>query len=108
MLYKFKSKNAADVIMLEPNGRQVLQIIGNQSGASGIILPGEMTAAITALEAAIQQDEAARRAAADEAKSKADDKEAPGESISLRQRATPFIDLLRRGARDGTEIVWGA
>ena len=108
MLYKFKSKNAADVIMLEPNGRQVLQIIGKQSGASGIILPGEMTAAITALEAAIQQDEAARRAAADEAKSKGDDKEAPGESISLRQRATPFIELLRRGARDGTEIVWGA
>ena len=108
MLYKFKSKNAADVIMLEPNGRQVLQAIGKQAGASGIIQPGEMPAAITALEAAIAQEETAQRAAAAEAKSSRDDDEAPGQTISLRQRAAPFIDLLKRNAKDGTEITWGA
>ncbi|APW40459.1 hypothetical protein RD110_04230 [Rhodoferax koreense] len=108
MLYKFKSKNAADVIMLEPNGRQVLQLIGKQTGPQGIIQPAEMTAAISALEAAIQQDEAAQRAAAAEAKAGQDGDEKPGEAISLRQRAAPFIDLLRRNARDGTEITWGA
>ncbi len=108
MLYKFKSKNAADVIMLEPNGRQVLQIIGKQTGASGIIQPTEAGAAISALEAAIQQDETARRAAAAEAKSEGDEKNAPGEAVSLRQRATPLIELLRRSQKDGTDITWGA
>ena len=28
MLYKFKSRATADVIMLEPNGRQLVQIMG--------------------------------------------------------------------------------
>lgn len=109
MLYKFKSKNAADVIMLEPNGRQVLQAIGKQTGAQGIIQPAEMAAAITALESAIQQEEAAQQAAVAEAKSRGDkvDGSAPAEAVSLRQRATPFIELLRRSAKDGTEIVWG-
>ena len=31
MLYKFKSKAAGDLIMLEPNGRRVLQIIGKDA-----------------------------------------------------------------------------
>jgi cyclopropane-fatty-acyl-phospholipid synthase len=108
MLYKFKSKNAADVIMLEPNGRQVLQAIGKQTGPSGIIQSAEMPAAITALEAAIAQDESARRAAGAEAKSPRDDDEAPSQVISFRQRAAPFIELLKRSAKDGTDIVWGA
>ena len=37
MLYKFKSRATADVIMLESNGRQVLEIVGKTPGASGII-----------------------------------------------------------------------
>ena len=32
MLYKFKSKSTADLIMLEPNGRRVLEIIGKTPG----------------------------------------------------------------------------
>ena len=42
MLYKFKSKAAGDLIMLEPNGRRVLEIIGKDAGPKGIILPEEM------------------------------------------------------------------
>ena len=46
MLYKFKSKAAGDLIMLEPNGRRVLDIIGKDPGAKGIILPEEMPPAM--------------------------------------------------------------
>ncbi|HYF41680.1 MAG TPA: DUF1840 family protein, partial [Ramlibacter sp.] len=42
MLYKFKSKAAGDLIMLEPNGRRVLEIIGKDAGPKGIIQPDEM------------------------------------------------------------------
>lgn len=48
MLYKFKSKAAGDLIMLEPNGRRVLEIIGKDAGPKGIILPEEMPGAIGA------------------------------------------------------------
>ena len=37
MLYKFKSRVTGDLIMLEPNGRRVLEILGKDPGAPGII-----------------------------------------------------------------------
>ena len=49
MLYKFKSKAAGDVIMLEGNGRRVLEIMGKAPGPQGIILPVQMAAGIAAL-----------------------------------------------------------
>ena len=102
MLYKFKSKATGDLIMLEPNGRRVLEIIGKDAGAKGIILPEEMPGAISALEAAIAREEQEQQDAADEAK-------APrgGDNVSLRQRAVPFVDMLRRASSAGKEIVWG-
>jgi hypothetical protein len=105
MLYKFKSKAAADLIMLQPNGQRVLQIIG-KDGAKGIILPEQMPAAIAALAAAIDKEEAALKAAQLEAAEKGEDPPHV-EGISLRQRATPFIDMLRRCAAAEKEIVWG-
>ena len=30
------------------------------------------------------------------------------EFVSLRQRAAPFIDMLRRSAEGGHDVVWGA
>ena len=49
MLYRFKSKAAGDVVMLEPNGKQVLEILGKDPAHPGIILPEQMPAAIQAL-----------------------------------------------------------
>ena len=97
MLYKFKSKNAGDVIMLEPNGRKVLEIIGKDAGPTGIILPEQMPAAIEALHAAITLEESG-------------DVEAgavPGDALGLRQRAVPFIDMLERNHKSGDDVVWG-
>lgn len=97
MLYKFKSKDAGDLIMLEPNGRRILEVIGKEAGPKGIILPEQMPAAIKALEAAIALEESG-------------DEEAgavPGEGLGLRQRAMPFIDMLKRNHEAGHEVVWG-
>jgi len=106
MLYKFKSKAAGDLIMLEPNGRRVLQIIGKDPGPKGIILPEEMPQAVQDLEAAIVREEAEQKAAIEEAKAKG---EVPPrfDAVSLRQRAVPFIDMLRRCSKEDKEIVWG-
>ena len=106
MLYKFKSKAAGDLIMLEPNGRRVLEIIGKDPGPKGIILPDEMPAAMQKLDDAIVREEAEQQAAIDEAKAKG---QVPPrfDAVSLRQRAVPFLDLPRRCSQAGKEIVWG-
>lgn len=106
MLYKFKSKAAGDLIMLEPNGRRVLEILGKDPGPKGIIQPAEMPGAIGKLEAAIAQEEAEQEAAVEEARQK----QLPPPKfpeVSLRQRAVPFIDMLRRAHQADREIVWG-
>ena len=113
MLYKFKSKTTGDLIMLQPNGRRVLEIIGKDTqadtgstGDRGILLPEQMPAAIAALEAAIVQEETDQKAALAAALARF---EPPPrfEAISLRQRALPFIEMLRRCEKAGHEIVWG-
>jgi hypothetical protein len=104
-LYKFKSKAAGDLIMLGPNGRQMLDIIGkvdSASGSKGILLPADMPAAIAALEAAVAQEEQAQRDAKERGEAPA-----PSEGISLRQRTVPFIDMLKRCHQADKEIVWG-
>ena len=45
MLYKFKSRAAADLIMLEPHGRQIVSIMGKTPGASGIVTVAQIPAA---------------------------------------------------------------
>jgi hypothetical protein len=107
MLYKFKSKAAGDLIMLEPNGRRVLEIIGKDAGPKGIILPEEMPAAVAALEAAIASEEADMKAAIEDAKAKGQVPPRLEGGVSLRQRAVPFLDMLRRCSQAGKEIVWG-
>jgi hypothetical protein len=108
-MYKFKSRAAGDLIMLEPNGRQILSILGRSDAASqaqGILLPEHMPEAIAQLEAAIQADEDHKAQLLQEAKDKG---ETPPrfEGISLRQRALPFIEMIRRSLKDDKEIVWG-
>lgn len=102
MLYKFKSKAAGDLIMLEPNGRQVLQIIGKDPAPKGIIEPPQMDAAIQALEAAVAREEADQKQA-----EAAGEKAVRADAISLHQRVVPFIDMLRRARKAGEDIVWG-
>jgi cyclopropane-fatty-acyl-phospholipid synthase len=106
MLYKFKSKAAGDLIMLEPNGRRVLQIIGKDPGPKGIIEPAQMPAAIAALESAIAEEEAQLKAQGEEAKAGGQAPPRP-DAVSLRQRAVPLLDMLRRCQQAGQEIVWG-
>jgi Domain of unknown function (DUF1840) len=106
MLYKFKSKAAGDLIMLEPNGRRVLEIIGKDAAPTGIILPEQMPAAIDALTAVIAREEADQQAAIADAKAKGG--LAPSfEAVSLRKRAWPFVEMLQRCAKENASIAWG-
>ncbi len=107
MLYRFKSKNLADVVMLEPNGRRVLEVIGKDPGPQGIILPEQMPDAIVALRAAVEQEE--REFAEAKAAFNAGDSSEPphGDGVSLRQRTKPFIDMLSFCHQQGDSVVWG-
>ena len=104
MLYKFKSKNAGDVIMLEPHGRLVLEIIGKEAGPKGIILPEQMPAAMLDLRAAIEKEELLERQ--QQLAQNAEQKNQPP-GIALRHRALPFMQMLEACHRQGDSVMWG-
>lgn len=121
MLYKFKSRSTADLILLEPQARRLLHIMGKDPAASGIVTAAQIPAAVAALEAAVLAEErqaaeqqAAAAARAKESRESPDDSEEDdgdaqrsSEFVSLRQRAAPLIDILRRSAEEGNDVVWG-
>lgn len=98
MIYKFKSKATGDLIMLGPQGEQVLRLMGREPAAQGIIEPASIAAALAALQDAVAA-EAAR--AVDE-----DDTDQP-RAVALRQRVWPMVEMLRRAQAAGAAVVWG-
>ena len=97
MIYKFKSAASGDVIMLGPHGDQLMRLLGRDPAPKGIIEPGQMTAAIQTLQAAVTGEEGQ---AADP-----DDKSM--DPVVLRQRLWPMIDMLRRAQEASEPVVWG-
>lgn len=110
MLYRFRSRISGEVIMLQPNGQRMLGIIGKYSAAEpssqGILLPEQMPQALAALDAAIALEEATRAAAVEQAR--ADHTTAPRvDVVSMRQRALPFMEMIRECMKANEAITWG-
>lgn len=105
MIYKFKSRSDADVIMLEHNGDQMLKIIGRKPSAQGIVTVAQIPAAIAALQAAAMAQESAEGGTVD--CPPAIEPEACGNNVSLRTRVGPLIALLRNSVEAGEDVVWG-
>lgn len=104
MLYKFKSKAAGDVIMLGPTGDQVLRLVGREPAPKGIFEVDHMPALIAALETAVAADDARReQQGADD-----DGARGKGDGVTLRQRAWPLVEMLRRCHAAREVITWGA
>ena len=102
MIYKFKSKAAGDVIMTGPGGDLVLRMLSREPTPKGIFECADMPATMAALEHAVLADEAARQASA------SDDAQPPkGDGVSLRQRAWPLLEMMKRAHAAGQVIVWG-
>jgi len=109
MIYKFKSKASGDVIMMKPNGDQVLRLIGKTPGPRGIVTVAELPAAIAALEAAIHREAelAAAGHDAQHAPAESDDDMRPEDFVGLHQRAWPLLTMMKESLAEHADIVWG-
>jgi hypothetical protein len=104
MIYKFKSKAAADLIMTAPIGDRDLTLIGKGPAAKGIIEVAELPGAIQALEQAVRAESPQ---GADEADDDGGDPGASGDHVSLRRRFWPMIEMMKRALAGNEPIVWG-
>ncbi len=106
MLYRFKSKAGADVVMLGDSGSDVLRLLGREPAPQGILESAQLPALIQALEAGVAADEAQFQQAVDAAKA-AGDAVPRRQGVSLRQRAWPLRELMVRSQKEGADVVWG-
>jgi len=101
MLYKFKSKVTGDLIMLEPDAKRLLKIMGRDDQSKGIFLAEQIPMAMAALEEAIQA----------EAKTIAELLESGGQpeakQVSLKQRSLPMLKMLKTCSDQSADVVWG-
>lgn len=106
MVYRFKSRATGDLVMLDQQGKPLLELLGKDPQGPGILLVEQMPAAVEAIQRAIAADEAEQARRQREAADRGD--EPPdADRISLRMRTAPFLEMLRLCQREGVEMVWG-
>jgi len=107
MLIVFRSKAAADVLMLSRHAAPVLHAAGkllNQDTDAperGVFTVAQLAGAIAGIERASAQGDASQAPMQD-------DEPIPAmeQAVSLRQRAYPVLDMLRQAQAKGVDVMW--
>jgi hypothetical protein len=105
-IYRFKSRETGDLVMLSQHGKHLLELLGKDPVAPGVLLPVDMSAAAETLRVAAAAEEAEQKRLIAEAQAQGEPPPA-FDVVSLRMRAAPFIEMMQRCQQAGVEIVWG-
>lgn len=107
MIYKFKSRETGDLIMLAPDAERILALLGKVLKAPGIITLAEIADAKATLQAAaLAASQQATQNAAEADTDDADNTAKQSSGISLAQRLVPFLAMLDRCQAAKVDIVW--
>ncbi len=103
---RFQSKAAGDLLMTEPVGSELLRVIDKEPAPKGIIETAAMPSAVEAIERAIAREEAQTLQAVAEAATESIEL-SRDETVTLRQRAWPLVEMMKRAQLEKANIVWG-
>lgn len=102
MLITFKTPVHADITMFGDVAKALIQLMGHSGTVPGALLAEDVPAALQRLKAAVESNpDAPLNPERDD-----QDDEARAQSVSLKHRASPLIDLLEAAARDGKNVMW--
>ena len=113
MLYRFKSRAAADLIMLEADARRLLRIMTGDDAPRGILRGEALELALARVQAAVQKDEAARQHLQERVRAGVASEQELEEhrrqqaEVRLAQRAQPMMAMLGRCCAEQANLVWG-
>ena len=109
MITTFRSKASGDVIMFGDVAQKMMQLMGKPGDAKGIVTVEQLPEAIARLQAAVAAEKEQLQNVALEDLPQFE--LAPDGSrrpwISLRQRATPLLELLQWSLKKKVPVVWG-
>lgn len=104
MLITFKSPASHDVTMFEKNAQELLTIVGKDPKASmGVVTVEQFPEAIARLKAAMAS-ESENHASVEIDNGAQTDSDV---TVSIGQRALPFVELLERSLAEKVPVTWG-
>ena len=109
MLVKFTSSTSGQIMMFAQTARQLLDIVGKECNARGVITTEQLPGAIERLRVAVA-DEKGLSPAMDERPNDVTDSDDQDHTsrVGLRQRAYPFIELLLWTSKEDGFVLWEA
>lgn len=109
MIVIFQSQAAGDVIMFGDVAYRLMEIMGKEPAAQGIVTVEQLPETIARLRAAIARDKESRASLSEDDLPRTE--QAPDGSkrayVSLTQRAVPLVELLEWSLKKNTPVVWG-
>lgn len=106
MTYTFKSKATGEVLMLRADAERVLAAMGLAPAPQGIVEPVAMPAAMASIDLAMAREESSQ-ARANTIAHGGDLSDTDEGTISLRQRAWPLLEMMKRAQAEAEPVVWG-
>lgn len=103
MLITFKTPVHADITMFGDIAKTLIQMMGHSGSVPGALLAEDIPAALERLKAAV---DANPEAPLDPQRDEERDDDGRAQSVSLKHRALPLIDLLETAARDQKNVIW--
>lgn len=110
MLVTFNSSVSGEMLMLADAAKRLLEIIGKECTARGVITAEQLPAALASLRRAVAEEKAGQREAGtvDNGYPDLDDEKATEPVVGLARRAYPFIEMLEWTQREDGFVLWEA
>ena len=108
-LVVFRSKAAGEIFMFAETARRIFEIIGKADAPRGVITADQVPEALARLQAAVDEEKAQLKAAAEQAEGadRRGDDAAAAPAITLGQRAYPLLEMLRAAQKKKVDVTWG-
>jgi hypothetical protein len=106
MLVKFNSSVSGEMIMLAEVAKRLLEVIGKEGTARGVITAEQLPEALKRLRNAVAEEKTAGKV--DNGYPDPDDETATEPPVGLARRAHPFIEMLEWTRREEGFVLWDA
>lgn len=103
----FRSDAAADIMMFDDVAKRMMELIGREFSARGIVTVEQLPEAIARLRAAIAEDHA--RHAGEHEPPETEDAPGGGQRayVGLAQRVVPLVEMFEYSLKAGKPVMWG-
>jgi len=109
MLVKFTSSTSGQIVMFAPIARQLLDLIGKECTARGVITTEQLPEAIERLRLASAGARGTPSPATEDAMASEDsNNDAESAPVGLGQRAYPLIEILEWTRKEDGFVLWEA